>query len=79
LHFCQAAQTAPGDDDPGFRLRYIRAAALSTRAIVSISAKDPLPPVTTGSLRVAQFIAHQKFFVADFNVTLCRPAIKGRH
>jgi hypothetical protein len=30
--------------------------------------KDPLPPVTTVSLRVAQSIARQKPFVADFNV-----------
>jgi len=29
---------------------------------------DPLPPVTTVSLRVSQFIALYKPFVADFNV-----------
>ena len=31
---------------------------------------DPLPPVTTGSLQVAQFIPNQKPFVVDFNVTI---------
>lgn len=32
------------------------------------SGKDPLPPVTTGSLRVAQFAARQKPFLMDFFV-----------
>jgi len=34
------------------------------------SAIDTLPPVTIVSLRVAQFIARQKPFVADFNVPI---------
>ena len=36
--------------------------------------EDPLEPVTTVSLPVAQFIARQKPFVADLNVPLaaCR-------
>ncbi|GEM_PF-2725289 len=31
--------------------------------------RSPLPPFTTVSLQVAQFIARNKPFVADFNVT----------
>ncbi len=37
---------------------------------VFMTEKDPLPPVTTGSLQVAQFIPNQKPFVVDFNVTI---------
>jgi hypothetical protein len=34
------------------------------------SRQHPLPPITTGSLRVAHFIALHKPFVADFNVPI---------
>lgn len=34
------------------------------------TAPDPLPLVTAVSLRVAQFIARHKPFVADFNVPM---------
>jgi hypothetical protein len=35
---------------------------------VDPTSEDPLPPITTVNLRVAQFIARQKPFVADINV-----------
>ena len=35
---------------------------------MAMTAKDTQEPFTTGSLRVAQFIARQKPFVVDFNV-----------
>jgi hypothetical protein len=51
----------------------------STGAWVSSSGKDPLPPVTTVILLVAQFIACHKPFVADFNVpTAVRGSNKTR-
>jgi hypothetical protein len=46
------------------------------RAIeISLSALEPLAPVTTGSLPVAQFNSSQKPLVTDFNVPISdRPA-----